>query len=318
MDPPLHSRIRELVARAFTPNAVVRFEQDIRNHVDSLLTPIVESGGGEIVDPFATPVSIGAIASLIGLPVTETDQLKDWSLDLANYFGRVARRAVGAPGDEQGFLEFLAFLKSLLDRAANTPDENIVGNLARLCRSGSLTEREATHFLAVLFNAGQDTMTILIANAFLTLAEQPALLARMRHAPADVPRFTEELARFRAAPQRLSRIAVEDCEVAGCFIPAGAEIRLLPGSANRDAAKFPDGERFDIDRDTRGHLGFGYGIHTCLGAWLARLEMRAVLGLVAQKVGAVELDPTVPILYYEGGTMSNAGPRQMTVRLYGR
>jgi cyclohexane-1-carboxylate hydroxylase len=313
MDPPRHARVREAAARAFTPKAVARFENQIRELTARLLQPLIEEGGGSLIDRFAMPLTIGTIGSLLGVPTSRIDQLKRWSDDLNNYVGRIARNAPGSANDEQGYREFLAFMLSLLEAARPDDAESVIGNLSRLWKSGGLSEHEATLFGAFLFSAGHETTTILIANGFRTLAEQPELLDRMRQNEGDITRFVEESARFRAAVQRLPRITTQDVDVGGYVIPKGASVRMLPGSANRDSAKFPGGERFDIDRDTTGHLGFGHGIHMCVGQWLARLEARITFEILARTVRRVEIDAREPILFYEGGTMSNAGPRAMKV-----
>lgn len=315
MDPPRHTRLRETAARAFTPKAVARFEDQIRDMAVRFLDPLVEKGGGDVVDEFALRLTIGTIGSLLGVPVTETARLKSWTDDLTNYIGRIARNAPGSPHDKQGVDEFLNYLKSLFEQAAEVEDETVFSNLAKLWRTGALSELDALYFGAFLFAAGHETTTILIANGFQTLSEQPHLIPLMRGDESYVPRFVEELARFRAAPQRLSRITTEDVEVRGCLIPKGSHIRVLPGSANRDEEKFPDGERFDIERDTKGHIGFGFGIHTCIGAWLARLEARVIFQVAIERVSSVALDQAVPVSFFEGGTMSNTGPRSMHVKL---
>jgi cytochrome P450 len=166
-----------------------------------------------------------------------------------------------------------------------------------------------------MFLAGFDTTAILISNGFLTLAEQPHLLERLRTNPEDVGRFVEELARHRSAPQMLARITTEDVEVAGFRIPANSQVKLLSGSANRDDTKFPDGDTFDMDRDPTGHLGFGYGVHTCLGMWLARSEARIVYTSVANLVSNVEVAREIPIVPYTGGTFQFTGLSSMHVRL---
>ena len=318
MDPPRHSRLRETVSRAFTPRAVSRLEDQIRDMVLRHFDPLLDRGGGDIVEEFALRLTIGTIGSLLGIPMTETARLKSWTDDLANYFGRLARLAPGSPHDEQGVGEFLEFLRSRLDHAAAGEEETVVANLGRLWKGGELRENDALHMCALLFLAGHETTTILIANGFLTLTEQPDLIALLRGDDSFLPRFVEELARFRAAPQRLSRLTTDEVEVRGYVIPKGSHVRLLPGSANRDSERFSDGERFDIGRDTTGHLGFGFGIHSCLGAWLARLEAQVAFEVAIDRLSSVALDRHVPILYYEGGTMSNTGPRSMRVALTAR
>jgi cytochrome P450 len=148
-----------------------------------------------------------------------------------------------------------------------------------------------------------------------TLAEQPHLIERLRKNPKEVSRFVEELSRFRAAPQKLARRTTEEVEVAGFRIPANAQVKLLPGSANRDEAKFPNGEVFDMDRDPTGHLGFGYGIHTCLGIWLVRVEARIVFSSLVNVISNIEVLRDIPIIPYAGGTLQFTGPISMQVRL---
>ena len=146
-------------------------------------------------------------------------------------------------------------------------------------------------------------------------AEQPDLVARVRQAPDDAERFIEEVARYRGTVQRVSRVTTEEVEVAGVTLPKGAIVRLLLSAANRDSRKFADGETFNIDRDTTGHLGFGNGIHKCLGAPLAKLETFITTKLVGQKVGGIALDPQRPIEYVRGNNLTNSGPEHLYVTM---
>ena len=156
---------------------------------------------------------------------------------------------------------------------------------------------------------------MLLANGFLTLAEQPALIPRLRSHPDQMARFVEELARFRAAPQRLARITTEEVEIGGFRIPAHAQVRLMPGSANRDDAKFANGEVFDIERDPTGHVGFGHGVHTCLGMWLARLELKIAFQSVVNTVSKIELSRDMPIVPFTDGAQLLTGPSSMHIEL---
>jgi cytochrome P450 len=141
------------------------------------------------------------------------------------------------------------------------------------------------------------------------------LLDRIRRNPADANLFVEELARYRGTVQRASRITTEQVDVAGVTIPAGAIIRLLPAAANRDSSKYPDGETFDIDRTTDGHLGFGHGVHSCLGAPLARLETQVTVEILAAKLGSLALSQDKPIEYVRGNNLTNSGPEHLHVEL---
>jgi cytochrome P450 len=182
-------------------------------------------------------------------------------------------------------------------------------------KDGLLSEKEAKELCAFVFVAGHDTTTILLANAFRIFSEQPELLERIHRNPDDANLFVEELARYRGTVQRASRPTTEEVELAGVILPAVAIVRLLPAAANRDSSKYPDGERFDIDRSTDGHLGFGHGVHSCLGAPLARLEVLVTVRLLAEKLGTLTLDPDRPIEYVRGNNLTNSGPEHLHVML---
>lgn len=314
-DPPEQTRLRQVVASSFTPKAVGRLEERILEYGGAYLDALIATGGGDAVNEFALKLTMATISSLLGLPSSDFDQMKAWSDDMSSYFGRLARQAPGTASAEQGAHDFFAYIKANLERAYRDPDESVSSHIARLWKDGQLTEREATHFCAFLFVAGHETTTILIANSFLAFIEQPELFGRIRRQPEDAKLFIEEVARYRGTVQRLSRRTTEDVTVAGSTIPAGSFVKLLPGSANRDEERFVHPERFDIDRDTTGHLGFGHGIHSCLGAHLARLEGRIAVDLLASRVGSLEPNPERPAEYVFAGNMANAGPSSLHVRM---
>lgn len=315
MDPPKHTQFRTLIAAAFMPKAVAVFEQNLQALFHQYFDPILEKGGGDICTEFSEQMTMGTVCAFLGFPLTEFERLRDLAIKTTFFQGRVARHAPGCDGDEEGFLELLEILREKLHEARRSKNETIIAKFAEHIDGGLITEEDALHFCAFLFLAGFDTTALLISNGFLTLAEQPQLLERLRKNPQEVGRFVEELARFRAAPQKLARRTTEDIEVAGFRIPANAQVKLLPGSANRDEEKFPNGETFDMDRDTKGHLGFGYGVHTCLGIWLARTEARIVYGSVAKLVSFIEISREIPIVPYSGGTLQFTGPASMHIKL---
>lgn len=315
MDAPRHTQMRTLVASAFTPKAIAVFEQNLQAIFNRLFIPILEKGGGDICAEFSEQMTMGTICAFMGFPLTDFHHLRDLAIKTTFFQGRVARHAPGCEGDEEAFLEFLNIFREKLHEARRSKSETIIGKFAEQVDAGLLTEEDALHFCVFMFLAGFDTTALLISNGFLTLAEHPQLLERLRQQPKDVAQFVEELARFRAAPQKLARRTTEDVEVAGFKIPANAQVKLLPGSANRDDEKFPNGETFDMDRDAAGHLGFGYGVHTCLGIWLARAEARTVYGSVANLVSNIEIASEKPIVPYTGGTLQFTGLASMHVRL---
>lgn len=315
-DPPQHTRLRSIVASAFMPKSVDQFEEQIRRHADHYLDSLLAAGGGDVVHEFAMRLTMATIGRLLGIPATEFDQLKDWSDDLSDYFGRLARQAPGnPPKDELGSTAFFNYLAMNLERARLADDGTVGSKIGALWHEGAMSEREATHFCAFLFLAGHETTTALIGNSFLELIGNPTLIQRLRTTPSDAPLFVEELARYRGTVQRPGRKTTTDVEVAGVVIPAGAQVRLLPGSANRDEAKFENASVFDIDRDTTGHLGFGHGIHACLGAPLARLEGRIAVETITRRVDDIELVDVNPVEHIVGGNLANTGPSHIRARL---
>jgi cytochrome P450 len=140
-------------------------------------------------------------------------------------------------------------------------------------------------------------------------------VARLRDNPGDIDRFVEEVARYRGTVQRVSRMTTEETVVSGVTLPKGATVRLLLSAANRDSARFPNGETFDIDRDTSGHLGFGNGVHKCLGMPLARLETVISMQLLVKKLGGMAFDPARPIKYVRGNNLTNSGPENLHVTM---
>lgn len=314
-DAPNHTRLRQVVAQAFTPKAIARFDDRVRENAHKYLDAMIAKGGGDAVEDFAIPLSMSTISALLDVPAADFEKMKFWSDETFSYFGRLARNAPGTGTDEQSTFEFFAYLKETMERLYREQNDSVGGHIARMWKDGLLSEKEAKELCAFVFVAGHDTTTILLANAFRIYSEQPGLLARLRETPADADAFVEELARFRGTVQRASRITTEEVEVAGVTIPKGAIVRLLPAAANHDDAKYPDGGKFDIDRDASGHLGFGHGVHSCLGSPLARLETRVTVELLAAKLGSIKLDPNQPITYVRGNNLTNSGPETLYVEL---
>jgi cytochrome P450 len=316
MDEPDHTRLRAAVAHIFTPKAVAKLEEKIRSLAGQYLRPLLHEGIVEIVETFAAPLTMDMITSLLGLPLSETDQFRRWSQDWGSYSGRLSGNSPGSPTDEAGTMAFVEYMRKTLEHVPADGD-SILSSIVRARAEGKMTDQEARFFTLVLFTAGHETTTILIANGLIQLAETPELLTRLRENPGDIPAFVEELARYKPPIHRLRRITIQEVEVGGHTIPALAHVRLLIVAANRDPEKFPNPEVFDLSRDTGGHLGFGFGIHSCLGSWLARLEARIVFELIAQTISKIELYPDASraVVPFTGGSMSASGPRLLTLRL---
>ncbi|WP_322048650.1 benzoate 1,2-dioxygenase electron transfer component BenC [Paraburkholderia sp. J67] len=316
-DAPDHTRLRKVVQPSFLPLALDPFVEQIAQRAEVLLDAMIAKGGGDVVNDFAIPLSISTISTMIDVPNEDEEKMKFWSDETFSYFGRLARNAPGTGTDEQSAHAFFAYLKDAMERLARSDSPSIGAHIARMWKDGLLSEKEAKELCAFVFIAGHDTTTILVANAFRMLAEQPQLLGRIRENPADADRFVEEVARYRGTVQRVSRMTTEATTVAGVALPKGAVVRLLLSAANRDSRKYADGEVFDIDRDSSGHLGFGNGMHKCLGAPLAKLETLIATKALARKIGAIALDPARPIQYVRGNNLTNSGPEHLFVKLGG-
>ncbi|WP_459349925.1 cytochrome P450 [Pseudocitrobacter cyperus] len=314
-DAPGHTRLRKVAQPSFMPLAIEPFAAEIERRAEALIDALIAKGGGDVVEDFAIPLSIATISAMIDVPDEDEEKMKFWSDETFSYFGRLARNAPGTGTDEQSAMAFFAYLKEAMERLYLSNSQSIGGHIARMWKEGLLSEKEAKELCAFVFIAGHDTTTILVANAFRMFAEQPHLVSRIRQNEADAERFVEEVARYRGTVQRVSRMTTEETTVAGVTLPKGAVVRLLLSSANRDSRKFADGDTFNIDRDTSGHLGFGNGIHKCLGQPLAKLETLITTRLIARKVADIALDPAHPVEYVRGNNLTNSGPAHLYVQL---
>ncbi|MGF6469914.1 benzoate 1,2-dioxygenase electron transfer component BenC [Paraburkholderia youngii] len=316
-DGEAHSRLRTILQPSFTPLAIDPFVEAVTARANELLDAMIAKGGGDVVQDFSIPLSIRTISAMLDVPAEDEEKMKFWSDETFSYFGRIARNALGTGTDEQSANDFWEYLRVQMLKLMDTDSQSIGAHIARMWKDGLLSEKEAKELCSFVFIAGHDTTTILVANAFRMMAEQPHHLERLRANMDDCDKFVEETARYRGTVQRVSRVTTADTTVAGVHIPKGSIIRLLLSSANRDSRKFPDGETFNIDRDNEAHMGFGNGMHKCLGMPLAKLETLLSVRALAQKVGSISLDATKEIKYVRGNNLTNSGPEQLFVKLTG-
>jgi pimeloyl-[acyl-carrier protein] synthase len=285
-DPPDHTRLRGLANKAFTPRMVEQLRPRIAALVGELLAPLADGAPFDVVRELAEPLPILVIAELLGLPVEDRKQLKEWSDDLAVLLdGSIAMQHLGR--GIQSAIAVFDYLRGHLEERRRSPREDLLSAmLAARERDENLNDDEILATALLVMGAGHETTTNLIGNATLALLRNPGELARLRAEPALLLGAVEEFLRYDAPVQGTARATREPIEIHGTTIPARREILLPIGCANRDPAVFADPERLDVARADVRHVSFGYGIHFCLGAGLARLEaQRAIGGLLEHAPG---------------------------------
>ncbi len=287
-DPPEHGRYRGILNRGFTPREIGRIESRIREIAKSLVDDLLASEGPvDLVSRLTVPLPVTVIAELLGVDRAHHADFKRWSDAFVNQMGR-AGQAIEATLRVMG--EFNDYFASAIERRRREPKDDLISQLVHAETSeGRLSPRELLAFTRLLLVAGNETTTNLVGNAVIALLNHPDQLARLRAEPGLVPDAVEEALRYDPPVQGLPRSVAKDVEVGGEKIPAGARAMLMIGSANRDPERWRDPDRFDVERDTTGHLGFGFGIHFCLGSHLARLESRVALEAIVTRLHDLEL-----------------------------
>jgi cytochrome P450 len=276
-DPPVHGPMRSLVNRGFTPRKIAALEPRVRAIARGLLDAIEAKGELEFQREYAIPLPVTVIAELLGVEPDRVDDFKRWS-DAAVASSTGAAVGYTAETILRNFSELSSYMIAVIEERRRAPKDDLISTLVR-AESGetALTPAEVVMFTLLLLIAGNETTTNLLGSTMLALFRHPEQLELVRREPARIPALVEEALRWDGPIQFLVRNTRQDVELAGVKIPEGATVIPLLGSANRDDAQFPDGERFDVTRAPQGHLGFGFGNHFCLGASLARLEMRVAL-----------------------------------------
>jgi len=290
-DPPDHTRLRALVSKGFTARAIDSLRDRIQQILDGLLDAAIERGRMDLIADLAYPLPVSVICELMGVPAPDHARFRRWSGDLARGFDSIAfpdpdviARA-NAAGDD-----IAAYFADLIAERRRTPRADMLSTLiAAEEASDRLSAEELLATVVLLLLAGHETTANLIGNGVLALLRHPAELRRLRENPALVGSAVEELLRYDSPVQRVSRIAHEDVTVGGRTLPENSLVLVLIGAANRDAAHFHEPDRLDIARADNRHLAFGWGIHFCLGAPLARLEGEIVFGTLVQRLPGLAL-----------------------------
>lgn len=288
-EPPDHTRLRRLVSKAFTPRTVESMRERIQTLVDGLIDDFRGSGEVDLIADFIEPLPVTVIAELLGIPEADRHRLRPWSADICLMYelnppDASAHKAV------QASLEFGAYLRALLADRRIRPGDDLISALAAVADDGdTLTQTELIATCVLLLNAGHEASVNGAGNGWWTLFRHPEALARLRAEPGLLPSAIEELLRFDTPLSMFERWVLEPIEVDGVAIPRGGEVALLFGSANRDPAAFERADDLDLARDPNPSLSFGAGIHYCLGAPLAKLELGIAFGTLLRRVPRLEL-----------------------------
>lgn len=288
-EPPDHTRLRSVVAKAFARGHVERLRPRVRQLADELLDRVAGTGQLDLIEDFAEPLPVDVIAELLGVPGADRNLLRPWSQAIVKMY------EYGAPSPaEQAAItaagEFAAYLRELAAERRARPREDLISHLAHADdRGATLSGDELVASAILLLNAGHEASVNAFGNGVVALLEHPDQLARVRADAALVPAALEEMIRFDSPLQLFERTAREDVAVDGVTIRAGARIAALLGSANRDPAAFADPDAFRVDRSPNQHIGFGAGLHHCLGAPLARMELQTSLPILLERFPRLEL-----------------------------
>lgn len=273
LDPPDHTRIRRLAARGFVHKFIASLEPRIQRIVDDCLERISNEPRFDLIDVLAKPLPAIVIAEMMGLPATDFDQFQAWSEDLiagtAASNPEVITKAAAASAALTGYFQDI-----IAGRRAD-PGEDLIGQLIRAEEEGDkLNTQELYNTCLLLLVAGHETTTRLIGNGTYVLLQEPEQLARLRSRPEDIPNAVEEMLRYEPPVQATQRFVLEDMEFHGKKMKRGDVVLISIAGANRDPNANPNPDVFDISRDKPSHVAFGYGIHMCIGASLARLEAK--------------------------------------------
>lgn len=293
MDPPEHDRLRALVSRVFTPRAVAGLEPMVREVVCSFLDPHDGADGFDAVAQFAAPFPVEIISRMLGVPPDERQQIRHW-IDVGLH--REHGQRDPTPEGMEAQLAMAGYFLDLVGKKRRRPGDDMLTHLTQVevdrgdGTATRLDDQEIAGFAALLGGAGAETVTKLVGNAAYLFHRHPDQYRAVVDDLSLVPGAVEEILRYEPPSQYQGRFSVRDATYGGVTVPAGHPTLLVTGSATRDERHYPDPDRFDIGRQPGLAIGFGYGIHSCLGAALARLESRVALEELARRWPSYEVD----------------------------
>ncbi len=290
LEPPDHTRIRRLVAKVFTPKAVAAMRPDIERHSAELLDRCREKGTFELLTEYAQPYSVAVICSMLGVPRADTERLLAWSHAIVKMYELVTTDEVRARAN-QAATEYIDYTRALVAEKRRHPDGLLISELAAVEDEGdTLSEDEIVSTAMVLMEAGHEATVNTLGNGMRALMHHPEQWRRVVSGEVAARVAVEEMLRWDPPLQLFERWALEPgIEIAGQEVAVGEEVAMLFGAAQRDPRRFDQPDRFDIGRGDSSHIGFGGGIHFCVGAPLARQEIEVSVAGLAHRFPDLEM-----------------------------
>jgi cytochrome P450 len=316
-DPPEHDGLRRHIMRQFTPERMLRMKGRVEAIIDDLIVGMQGRSQIDLVESFSYPLPVAAICELLGVPAQDERKFNSWSKSLIAGLGPEQHLT---EADRHKFASDLAaisaYLGAIIKEKRRRPCDDVLTGLATYTddKAGRLNRFDLIATAVSLLVAGHETTVCLITSGLLNLLRQPEHLQRLREDDSFASLYVEELLRFDPPAQFIRRKALDDIDVAGVRIPKGAMMVLLVAAGNRDPKRYFDSDRLDPDRKTKQSLGFGVGLHACLGAWLARMETEAALKALSRRLINPSLAEDPPPYR---ATAALRGPERLLIKLEG-
>jgi len=289
-DPPAHTRLRTLCAAAFTPARVAVLRQHIQEIADQLIDGFIGKGRADIVADLAAPMPAIVTAEMLGVPVSDHEKLKQWSIDFAEILGNFQHQPDRVARVTASVQDMTEYFRGAIRQQDTDPHEGLINSLVRAQVDGiRLTEDEIVANCILTMIGGQETSTNLISSGVLTLLRHPDQMQMLLDDPSLIPSAVEELLRYESPIQHTARVAQEDFLLGGKLLRRGQSVVAVLAAGNRDPERFPNPDLLDVKRGDKGHLAFGWAAHFCFGAPLARIEGQIAFSALLGRLKHLEL-----------------------------